>query len=74
MKIVNDKLPSDAREITDAETELRILIKSAFIKGAQKAATDQKAREIIKRSIDRLKLPVLKDAARRSLSQFYINQ
>ena len=40
MKIVNDKLPSDAREITDAETELRILIKTEFVKGAQNVVID----------------------------------
>ncbi len=74
MKIVKDKLPSDAREITDAESELRLLLKTEFVKGAQKAVIDAKARGIIKRSTERIKLPVLKDAARRSLSAFYINQ
>lgn len=74
MKIAKDKLPFDAREITDAESELRLLIKTEFVKGAQKAVIDAKARAVIKRSIARIKLPVLKDAAQRSLSQFYINQ
>ena len=67
-------LNEQAQAITDAETELRIIVLREYAKGTSQAVIDYLAFEIIRRCIHELKLNVLKDATYRSLANFYNRQ
>jgi len=74
MRIANDPLNYQAIAIEEAETELRILVKDNFLKRINRAKTDSKAREIINKALERIKIQSLRTAAKQSLISFYLRQ
>lgn len=74
MRIANDPLNYQAIAIEEAETELRLLVKDNFLKRINRAKTDSKAREIINKALERIKIPSLKIVAKQSLINFYLRQ
>jgi hypothetical protein len=74
MRIANDPLNYQAIAIEEAETELRILVKDNFLKRINRAKTDSKAREIINKALERIKIPSLKIVAKQSVINFYLRQ
>ena len=74
MRIANDTLNYQAIAIEEAETELRILVKDNFLKRIDRRKTDSKARDIINKVLERIKIPSLKFVAKQSLISFYLRQ
>lgn len=74
MQIANDPLNYQAIAIEEAETELRILVKNSFLKRTGRKIADSKAREIINKALERIKIPSLKIVAKQSLINFYLRQ
>lgn len=74
MRIANDPLNYQAIAIEEAETELRLLVKDNFLKRINRAKTDSKAREIINKALERIKITSLKIVAKQSLINFYLRQ
>ena len=74
MKIANRPLNYQALAIEEAEAELRIIVRDSLLKREQRVKTDSKAREIINKALDKIKIPSLKAAAKTSLINFYIRQ
>lgn len=74
MRIANDSLNYQAIILEEAETELRVLVKDNFLKRINRAKTDSKAREIINKALERIKIQSLKIAAKQSLINFYLRQ
>ena len=72
--IISDKLNPQALTIEEAETKIRILIKREIFRLTPKNDILRLAAIIIKNAVKELKLPVLKDAAQRSLWIFANNQ
>lgn len=72
--IISDKLNPQALTIEEAETKIRILIKREIFRLTPKNDILGLAAVIIKNAVKELKLPVLKDAAQRSLWIFANNQ
>ena len=74
LKIAAGRLNSQALTLEEAQSEIRVAVKDAAILRTPRAELDKKVKEIIARALDRIKIPSLKDAARRSLLQFYQKQ
>lgn len=63
-----------AQVLEDAQSKIRLLCRDAFLQGENKAKTDRKALTIIQDAIASITINDLKQAAFRSLSQFYQTQ
>lgn len=74
MRIANRPLNYQAIALEEAETELRLLVKDDFLKRIDRRKTDSKAREIINKALERIKIPSLKIVAKQSLISFYLRQ
>lgn len=60
--------------LEEAETQIRKVTKDEFFAQTRKAAIDQKVFRIINETLKQIKIPSLKDAAQKSLLNFYIRQ
>lgn len=60
--------------LEEAETQIRKVTKDEFFAQTRKAAIDQKVFRIINEALKQIKIPSLKDAAQKSLLNFYIRQ
>ncbi len=60
--------------IEEAETEIRRTVKNEYLKTTPKTAVDKKVKDIITATLKEIKIPALRDAARRSLINFYNRQ
>lgn len=69
-KIVNDKLNWQAGELTDLQTEIKLLIKKMILRGTSRRETATALSNLIETALKRLKSTELKNKARESLLRF----
>ena len=74
MNIAKTPLNSQALTLEDAQSEIRRAVKDAYILGKSRLELDKQITQIIKSALDRIRIPSLKEAARRSLLLFYQKQ
>lgn len=72
MKIASKPLNFQAIAIEEAETELRLLVKDSLLLREPKSKTDNKARQIIDKALERIKIPSLRQNTRKSLIEYYL--
>lgn len=70
MKIANDRLNPQVLVLEDAETEIRKAVIDGFLRREFKEVTARKIKKIIERAVAKIKIPSLKETARRSLTAF----
>lgn len=68
--IAKDKLSWQTGEITDLQTEIKILIKKMILRGASKQATATALYELIDKGLKRVKSPEMKNKSREVLLRF----
>ncbi len=74
MKIANRPLNYQAIELEEAETKIRLIVKNEYFKGTPRAKINKMVLQVIDSAINKLTLPVLKEAGRKSLIDFYNRQ
>lgn len=70
MKIANDRLNPQVLVLEDAETEIRKTVIDGFFRREFKEVTARKIKKIIEKAVAKIKIPSLKETARRSLTTF----
>lgn len=70
MEIANKPLNLQAIAIEEAETQIRLIVKTEYLKGTPKAKISEKVLKVISALQGKLKYPELKEASRISLMQF----
>lgn len=70
MKIANDRLNLQVLVLEDAETEIRKAVIDGFLRREFKEVTARKVKKIIEKAVAKIKIPSLKESARRSLTAF----
>ena len=68
--IKNDPLNWQAEALTDAQTEIKIIIKRAVLHGMPYALLDAQVQKVVKRALARVRSPTLREDAARSLNAF----
>ncbi len=71
---MNDRLTPQALTLEEAQSEIRLAVKEAYFAQYGTIALREKVDKIIKRALLRIKIPSLREAARRSLIQYYNTQ
>ena len=74
MTIAPDRLNPQALTLEEAQSQIRLAVKDAAFKGLNKSTLDKEVRGIILRALGAISIPSLKQAAYRSLVQFYNTQ
>jgi hypothetical protein len=74
MEIANRPLNYQAIELEEAETKIRIIVKNEYLKGTSRAKINRLVLKVIDSAIKKITLPVLKEAGRKSLINFYNRQ
>ena len=71
---MSDRLNQQALTLEEAQNEIRLAVKDAYFKRCGTPALNERVDKIINRALLRIKMPALRDAARRSLMQYYHTQ
>lgn len=74
MTIANKPLNQQAIALEEAETKIRLIVKDEYLKGTPKTDLDALILKVIKSAVDNIKIPALKAAAIKSLTNFYFRQ
>lgn len=74
MKIANRPLNYQAIELEEAETKIRLIVKNEYLKGTPRQIINKMVLKVIDGAIKKITLPVLKEAGRISLIDFYNRQ
>ena len=72
--IAETPLNSQAIAIEDAETEIRLAVKTAFLRNIPREYLNEKVKEIIRKALRKINIPLLQSATIRSLVNFYLRQ
>lgn len=68
--IRRDPLNPQAEALQDAQTEIKLLMKEALLKGLSQSFVSGRVRQIVKRALAKVRSPTLREDARKSLTQF----
>lgn len=71
---MSDRLNQQALTLEEAQNEIRLAVKDAYFKQTGSIALRESVDKIIKRALMRIAIPSLREAARRSLVQYYYTQ
>ena len=74
MEIANRPLNNQAIELEEAETKIRLIVKTEYLKGTPREKINKLVLQVIDSAIKKITLPVLKEAGRKSLINFYNRQ
>lgn len=74
METANRPLNYQAIELEEAETKIRLIVKTEYLKGTPRAKINRLVLQVIDSAIKKITLPVLKEAGRKSLINFYNRQ
>lgn len=74
MEIANRPLNYQAIELEEAETKIRLIVKTEYLKGTPRTKINRLVLQVIDSAIKKITLPVLKEAGRKSLINFYNRQ
>lgn len=72
--IAASPLNSQAIALEDAETEIRLAVKYAYMHGIRREYLNERVKDIIRKTLRKLRVKNLQSAAIRSLIDFYIRQ
>ncbi len=70
MKLADRGLNSQAQAIEEAQTEIRVAVRDGWLYRRNKAVINVQVQKIIRKAMKDIKLPVLREAAYRSLNAF----
>ena len=71
MEITKDPLNNQAEYLTEAEGLIRLAVKQSIFRKITKSELDKKISEIIRKYLEKIKIPSLKKVAAISLTEFY---
>ena len=74
METANRPLNNQAIELEEAEAKIRLIVKNEYLKGTPRAKINRLVLQVIDSAIKKITLPVLKEAGRKSLINFYNRQ
>lgn len=74
MQVIKDSLNSTAELIEDAQTDIRVAIKNAYLSRANKLEIEKLVKQIINKAIKSIKIPRLRESAYKSLWAFANSQ
>ena len=74
METANRPLNNQAIELEEAETKIRLIVKNEYLKGTPREKINKLVLQVIDSAIKKITLPVLKEAGRKSLINFYNRQ
>lgn len=74
MEIENRPLNYQAIELEEVETKIRLIVKNEYLKGTPRPKINKLVLQVIDSAINKITLPVLKEAGRKSLINFYNRQ
>lgn len=74
METANRPLNYQAIELEEAEAKIRLIVKTEYLKGTPRSKINRLVLQVIDSAIKKITLPVLKEAGRKSLINFYNRQ